>query len=125
MTPELWLENVVAYSWQVLLVVAVGGALPFVFRLPHPRARFHCWQVLLAACVLLPAIQDWRPAPVEIPTVSMEPAEDAFPAGVKFVVPNTVSFAQVAVGLLAAGAGELGRHLVDGCWWSPHRRLHR
>lgn len=60
-----WLGNLAEYSLQIVLLVAVGGLLPVVFRLREPRTRLVYWQVLLACCLLLPFAQPWHePFPV-------------------------------------------------------------
>jgi TonB family protein len=58
----LWLDNLTAYSLQVLLLAAVAGALPYAFRLRTPRLMLAYWQTVLALCLLLPALQPWKPA---------------------------------------------------------------
>ncbi len=40
--------------------MALGGSLPFVFRLNSVRARLAWWQTLLAACLALPLVQPWK-----------------------------------------------------------------
>ncbi|MGH9449338.1 MAG: M56 family metallopeptidase, partial [Terriglobia bacterium] len=57
----LWITDLAAYSFQVALIVIVGSLLPPLFRLRGPRVRLMYWQVLLAACLLLPLIEPWRP----------------------------------------------------------------
>ncbi len=61
MSPPLWFANFLAYCLQVLLVVAVGTALPALFRLRAPRVLLAYWQGLLVICLALPVLQPWRP----------------------------------------------------------------
>jgi TonB family protein len=60
MTTAFWLQNLLFYSLQVLLVVLAGGALALLVRLRNPRAELVYLQGLLALCLLLPAVQPWR-----------------------------------------------------------------
>ena len=62
MTIESMLSNLLSWSLQVVIVVAAGGALPWLFRLDAPAVRHGYWRALLAACLLLPLLQPWQPA---------------------------------------------------------------
>ena len=59
MSAELLLTNLTNYSWQLVVLIAVGIALPIVFRLREPRSHLIYLQVLLAAALLLPVLQPW------------------------------------------------------------------
>ena len=61
MSAPLWIQNLLAYSLQVALLAAAGLLLPRVVRLRRARVLYRYWQALLAACLLLPFIQPWRP----------------------------------------------------------------
>ena len=63
MTDAPWLDNLWSYSLQVLAVVFVGTALPWLLRLRVPRFRLANWQALLVLCLLLPVLQPWRSVP--------------------------------------------------------------
>lgn len=52
-------ENVLAYAAQVLMWVAAGALLPRVMGLREPRTLLRYFQILLLACVLMPAVQPW------------------------------------------------------------------
>ena len=45
------------------MLVAVGSLLPLLLRFRRPRIMLAYWQVLLATCLLLPAIQTWQATP--------------------------------------------------------------
>jgi len=60
MNVSLWVDNLAAYSLQVLLLVVVAGVLPRAFRLRAPRVMLAYWQGVLMLCLLLPALQPWR-----------------------------------------------------------------
>lgn len=62
MNAAIVLHNLTAYSLQLLLIVAVGGVLPPIFRLRSPRARLIYWQALLVCCLALPAVEPWNGA---------------------------------------------------------------
>jgi TonB family protein len=59
---SLILGNVIAYSLQMAALLAAGGLALRILRLDIPKWRLLCWQLLLAACLLLPALQPWTPA---------------------------------------------------------------
>jgi TonB family protein len=86
------MNNAFAYSLQVLLLVAIGSALPWLVRMRAPRARLLYWHLLLAGCLLLPFAQPWKSAaanviyedgpiqrgvPVKLPARSSFPIETA------------------------------------------------
>jgi TonB family protein len=63
----LWFRDLAAYSLQVAILVITGGLLLRLFNLSVPNLRLAYQQALLAACLILPGIQPWRPtlAPAE------------------------------------------------------------
>ena len=61
----LWLRNLMAYVLQTSLLVLAGTALLYALRLRLAQARLLCWQGLLAVCLLLPAIEPWRPVSID------------------------------------------------------------
>jgi TonB family protein len=61
----LWLRNLAAYILQTSVIVTLGTFLLYALRLRMAKARLLCWQGLLAVCVLLPAIEPWRPVFVD------------------------------------------------------------
>src|SRR5260370_16781076 len=58
---SVWLENLIAYSLQIAVIASVGALLLHLLRIQIPRVRLLCWQALIVACLLLPAIQPWLP----------------------------------------------------------------
>jgi TonB family protein len=60
MSASWWLGNLLTYSVQVALVIAVGGLTGAVLRLKQPRVLLAYWQAILAACLLLPLLQLWQ-----------------------------------------------------------------
>ena len=55
------LANVGAYSLQVAFLAVAGGVIARSMRLRLPGAMLAYWQGLLAACLVLPLVQPWRP----------------------------------------------------------------
>ncbi len=84
MNPPLWLDNLAAYSIQIAIVIVVGTALPFAFRLRPPGIMLPYLQGLLVACVLLPVLQPWSQgapdSPGTITTVAVQIQSIAFAA---------------------------------------------
>ena len=65
MSPPLWFANFLSYCLQVIVLVAVGTALPSLFRLRAPRVLLAYWQGLLVICLALPLLEPWRPPAVD------------------------------------------------------------
>src|ERR1700731_854211 len=57
MTASLILDDVLIWSAQVCILVAVGALA--ALTLSHPRGRLVFWQGILAISLLLPAVQPW------------------------------------------------------------------
>ncbi len=83
MSTGLVLNNLVSYSLQIGMLVGLAAFVPALLRLRQPGARLVYWHILLAACLLLPLVQPWKPAiiagTVEITTVitAVRPAAHA------------------------------------------------
>ncbi len=77
MTTTLLFSNFTAWSAQIAIVVAIGGLA--ALSLSPGRARLVFWQVLLAATLLLPALQPW-------------PRPEANPATVVTVTSTTAAY---------------------------------
>jgi beta-lactamase regulating signal transducer with metallopeptidase domain len=63
MNTPLWFSNLIFWSAQVALLVLAAGFLPRLFQIRQPRVLLFYWRVLLAICLLLPAIQPWHRLP--------------------------------------------------------------
>lgn len=73
MTPTLLLDNVFAYSLQVLAVIAAAALVLLLVRSGAPRVRMAVWQALLLLCLLLPVMQPWPAADdTDLPMISLE-----------------------------------------------------
>ncbi len=77
MTTTLLFSNFTAWSAQIAIVVAIGALA--ALSLSPGRARLVFWQVLLAATLLLPALQPW-------------PRPEADPATVVTVTSTTAAY---------------------------------
>lgn len=111
--PLVW-SNLIAYSLQVGLLVGVAALAPALLRLRSAQARLAYWHLLLAACLLLPAIRPWRRQVVaETVTVTsrvIAVAESSEPAS------RPLSTAEIALGLLAVGSAGRLAWLGLGFW---------
>ncbi len=58
---SLLADNLLRYSAQIALLAAAGLALAAPLRRSPARLRLAGWQLLLALCLLLPAVQPWPP----------------------------------------------------------------
>lgn len=62
MSPDLWLENLAAYSVQIALLVTAAAVLASALRLRNPNALYRGWQLLLVVSLAVPLLQPWREA---------------------------------------------------------------
>jgi TonB family protein len=118
MIAELLCRNLYAWSLQMAILIAAGGLLCLALRFGPPRARLIFWHVLLAACLLLPALPVRRlvgapRAGTASGQISIVVLPDTSPVPDRFV-------SQTILLLLAAGAAlRLGWLLLGS------RQLHR
>jgi TonB family protein len=114
MSLDLVWNNLIAWGLQIGLLIGLAAFVPTLLRLREPRAKLVYWQILLTACLLLPAIRPWRQqvvaATVEVTStvIAVAPAPSA-PA------PHFKP-AQIALALLAAGATLRLLWLAFGLW---------
>jgi len=107
-TAPALLANLIAYSIQVMVVVAVGAALVRVTRLRAPSALLAWWRLLLLASVVLPLLQPWAGPPVRMSGGTIDATDGA---GSQAVV---VPWAGAIVFALAAGVALRLMRLVRG-----------
>ena len=119
--PLVW-DNLVAYCMQIGLLVGLAAFVPAVLRLRLPASRLAYWHILLAACLLLPAVRPWKQAVLTL-TAYVPPAITA-PARPQPAPAPTVPLGEVA--LLLLGAGMLVRMgwLATGLWRLARLRRH-
>jgi TonB family protein len=118
----LLLDNVLAWSAQVTVLVSIGALA--ALTLSHPRARLIFWQGVLAIALLLPAMEPWHQPALQDPGVTAVPAVAAPVVVVQrpgFRIPwkrqylLVVLAAGAALRFLWIGAGllRLRRHRLD------------
>ena len=61
---SLLLPALLTWSEQVLVLAGAGALAALAIK--HPKARLLFWQGLLVAMLLLPAIEPWKPAAVQV-----------------------------------------------------------
>ena len=66
MNLQLIWDNLVAYSMQIGLLVGLAAFIPTALRLRLPASRLAYWHILLAACLLLPAVRPWKQAVITL-----------------------------------------------------------
>ena len=119
----LWLQNLASYSLQIAAIAAVGALLLRLLRIRLPNVRLICWQALLAACLLLPAIQPWRPAARVASAVQVSTGRVVPVAKGSISRPMTIPWPKLA--LLILGAGVTVRFAMLGLGFWRIRRYRR
>jgi len=119
MSIDLISANLVTYSLQIGMLVAVAAVIPAVLRLKQPGAKLIYWQILLAACLLLP-LQPWKQIVASgtvVVTTDLAPVEpvhrtSAMPAIPPSEIVLLIVLAGVAIrlGWLALGFWKLRRY---------------
>lgn len=98
--------DLVCYSLQVGLLVTIGGLLPRILRLDHPRLSLFYWQSLLAGILLLPFMQLGSQA--RLATGNIAVSSQLWIAEITATAKQSVPGLQLEIwlwGLLAIGAG--------------------
>jgi len=124
MNTSLVFANLVNYSLQIGMLVGLAAFVPTLLRLRQPGGKLVYWQILLAACVLLP-LQPWKqiviPGTVEVTTVVATVQPVHLPA-----MHHTVPRSEIALLLALAGAAiRLGWLAVGFCKLRRYRRHSR
>src|SRR5271170_4000641 len=119
---SIGLRNLLEYCLQTTLLTAAAMLLLRLLRLRGPSERLLCWQILLAICLLLPAVERWRPAPrndgrVSVRTVVLEKrAPSAAPRTLPLEECIWITLAAgtlLRFGLLAVGFRRLRRYRLN------------
>jgi TonB family protein len=111
--PLIW-DNLVAYSMQIGLLVGLAAFLPTALRLRLPASKLAYWQILLAACLLLPAVRPWKQA-VLTSTVFV-PAHIAAPTPPQTAPAPGLPTTEIALILLSGGMLIRMTWLATGFW---------
>src|SRR5580693_362095 len=134
----LWLQNLAFYSLQIAGIAAAGALLLRLLQIRIPSIRLMCWQALIAACLVLPAIQPWLTTSARSSVrITMGPAMAAGAGessrGMAFPVVGTLLLlvgagAAVRFGILGLGLARLRRYrrnstFVPGAFDDLQRRL--
>jgi TonB family protein len=105
------MNNAIAYSLQILLLIAAGALLPLLFRLTLPNIRLWYWQGLLAVCLLLPVVQ---PRQVSQINFRIEEGTPEASTPLKISPPKSLPVAAILIGVYASGVALRGLWLVLG-----------
>ena len=119
MNMRLIFDNLMAYSLQIGMLVAVAATIPTLLRLRQPGAKLVYWQILLAACLLLP-LQPWKQvvstgsAQVTAVIASVQPVHRSTPMPLmprsEMVLLVVLAGVAIRLGWLAVGFWKLGRY---------------
>jgi protein TonB len=116
------IENLLAWSAQMLALALVGTLLPVLCRIRDPRSLLRYFQALLLLCVLLPAIQPWRRELIIAPLGELRAAGPV----VNATTPSAsagISWEEIALVVFLSGAALRLLWLIAGmARLSKHRR---
>jgi len=112
----LFLDNLLHWTGQVMVVGALGLILPLILRLRHPRSQLLYCHFLLAVCVLLPLIQPWRHPLMVIGREAATPSIVGPTFAGAPVASAAVPWNVVALWILLAGAAARLCWLAVGLW---------
>src|SRR6266536_4418140 len=114
MSEDLVWKNLVAYCLQIGLLVGLASFVPAALRLRMPRAKLAYWQILLAACLVLPQVQTWQQETIAS-TVRVSSVVTAVePSG--STAPRRIPVSRIALAILIAGAVARLGWLATGFW---------
>jgi TonB family protein len=117
------LDNVLAWSAQIVALVSVAAILSAVLRLRAPGARLFYWQMVLVAALALPLVRSWK-HDTGTTDVSVSTALIAQYAG--RAARRLPSWREVALWTLAAGIVLRSLWMAAGLWrLSRYRRRSR
>ena len=122
MNLQLVWDNLVAYSMQIGLLVGLAAFIPAALRLRLPASRLAYWHVLLAACLLLPAVRPWKQAVLTL--TAYVPAAITAPVLPQPAPAPSLTPSEIALILLAAGMVARLGWLATGFWRLARLRRH-
>ncbi|MCX6633195.1 MAG: M56 family metallopeptidase [Candidatus Solibacter sp.] len=122
MNLQLVWENLVAYSMQIGLLVGLAAFIPAALRLRLPASRLAYWHILLAACLLLPAVRPWKQAVITL--TAYVPAAIPAHAPSQPLPPPAMPLTEIALMLLGAGMVIRLGWLAAGFWHLARLRRH-
>jgi periplasmic protein TonB len=122
MNLQLIWDNLVAYSMQIGLLVGLAAFLPTALRLRLPASRLAYWHILLAACLLLPAVRPWKQA--VLTSSVFVPAAITAPAPSQPAPAPGLPTSEIALILLGTGMLIRMTWLATGFWRLARLRRH-
>jgi TonB family protein len=118
--PGSFLNNVVPWVLQVLIIGTIGAALPMIFRIQHPRSQLIYCHLLLTACLVLPFMQPWHHPVIAAATVqkAVESTGVAYSSATVVLKPQTAprSLNEIVLWILAAGMVLRLCWILAGLW---------
>jgi TonB family protein len=114
--------NLLAYCLQIALLVAIAAIVPAIVRLRVPGLRLAYWQLLLGACLILPAVRPWRQEVLTLTTLVETPILNPAPLPPTHSAP--VPYTKIALALLACGVVVRLIWLCAGFWRLARLRRH-
>ncbi len=106
-------NNLLAWSLQIAMLVAVAALAAYALRLRVPGARLVYWQAALLASLALPLVRPWKHAVV---TVADSVSYITITQSAHLRADRGISLGQAVLGLLAAGILARGFWLAAGFW---------
>jgi TonB family protein len=119
---RLVFDNLVAYSLQIGMLVGLAAVIPTVLRLRQPGAKLVYWQILLAACLLLP-LQPWKQA-ISAGTVAVTTTMTAVQPVHRSPSPLAIPRSEMALLVVLAGMAIRLGWLAVGFWKLRRYRRH-
>jgi TonB family protein len=107
-------SNLITWSLQVGLVVAVAALLAVLLRVRLPQAKLIFWQSVLLACLALPFVRNWKHESIVISVLKSAPVNVT-----TIVKPDAASIVdpvQLIPWLLALGALVRLAWILSGLW---------
>lgn len=122
MNMQLVWDNLVAYSMQIGLLVGLAAFVPTALRLRLPASRLAYWHVLLAACLLLPALRPWKQVAITLST--FVPAAIPAPVAPQPAPAPSLPLTDIALAVLVGGMLIRMGWLGLGLWRLARLRRH-
>ena len=112
----MFLDNLLHWTGQVMVIGALGLVLPLILRVRHARTQLLYCHFLLAVCVLLPFIEPWRHplTLIEHETATTSTAGPIFTA--THVARVALPWNVIVLSILLAGAAARLCWLAVGLW---------
>uniref|UniRef100_Q02A96 TonB family protein n=1 Tax=Solibacter usitatus (strain Ellin6076) TaxID=234267 RepID=Q02A96_SOLUE len=110
MSTHLIWDNLVAYSMQIGLLIGLAAFVPALLRLKVPHTKLAYWQILLATCLLLPAVRPWKQAMLTVSRPVFSNIADLPP--MQPMPPTSLSTSEIALAILGAGI------VLRLCWFA-------